>query len=410
MKKIKTVLLIALAIGLIAIIGCKKSNQTPNIADEPIAINSLLTELTNIEKIQDSALQAKRITKLWDTLASVKRIPWIQNDTIVFLHKSTATSVHIVGDMTSWSIKSDYQCKKIGTSSSWYLIKNYPTNARLDYKIVENNSNWKLDPMNPKRQLSGFGYNSAFAMSAYDSSKYLKQRPNIAKGNLSEAKIISSAKLSRNVRYWVYMPADYENLSNLPSVYVLDGQEYKTEGMGSMVTVLDNLIADNLIEPVLTVFVDPVNPSTGTNQRVELFLNNPNYAAFFKDELVPFIDKTYKTENNSAKRLILGTSYGGNCATYFGYLIPDVFKLIAPQSPAFNSNVISLYSQSNILNISKVFITTGVINDTETHANSLEQLLKTRQIEYNYVKVNEGHSWGNWSALLDDMLRYFFKK
>jgi enterochelin esterase-like enzyme len=57
-----------------------------------------------------------------------------------------------------------------------------------------------------------------------------------------------------------------------------------------------------------------------------------------------------------------------------------------------------------------VFITTCVINDTESYANQLEQILISKNVAYQYIKVNEGHSWGNWSALLDDILLYFYAK
>jgi enterochelin esterase-like enzyme len=410
MKMIKCFFVLVATLSVFAIFGCTKDEPLPVDTDKPIYINDLIAEISAIEKMQDPALKLGRIAELWDTLRICGRIPWISNDTIVFVCKSNAATVHIVGDMTGWSFKNDYQCTKLGPSDVWYLVKTFPKDARLDYKIVENKSNWKLDPENPKKQLSGFGYNSAFSMPDYDSSKYIVSVQGVNKGMLSTAHIIASNKLSRNVRFWVYTPYDYTNLDSLPAIYVLDGQDYKTDGMGCMINVLDNVMAENLIIPVIAVFIDPINPVTGNNQREELFLNNALYAGFFKEELVPFIDSTYKTAHNPAKRAILGTSYGGNCAAYFGYKIPDVFKLLAPQSPAFNSNVLSLYNQSTSLPIDKVFITTGVFYDTEVDANQLEQILKSKQVQYQYIKVNEGHSWGNWSALLDDILIGFFGK
>lgn len=410
MKSMKYLSLIIATFSAFTIFGCTKDEPLPVDPAKPICINNLMAEISSIQQMQDPVLQKERITALWDTLRTCGRIPWISNDTIVFVCKANAKTVHIVGDMTGWGYKNDYQCTKLGSSDVWYLLKTFPKDARLDYKIVENKTTWNLDPENPNKQLSGFGYNSAFSMPEYDSSKYIISVQGISKGVLGAEQIISSNKLSRNVRFWVYTPSDYTNLDSLPSIYILDGQDYKTDGLGCMVNVLDNVIAENLISPVLAVFVDPVNPNTGKNQREELFLNNANYAGFFKEELVPFIDSTYKTARNPAKRAILGTSYGGNCAAYFGYQIPDVFKLLAPQSPAFNSNVLSLYSQSAGLSIDKVFITTGVFYDTEDNANQLEQILKSRQIPYQYIKVNEGHSWGNWSALLDDILIGFFGK
>ncbi len=398
--------LLFLFVFLFSTLSCKNENIDKHI---PLNLTNILVEIANIETISDSIKQVNRTSQLFDSLYAYNKIPWISNDTIVFLYSGEASKIQLAGDMTAWRIQTDYEFKKIGKTKVWYLMKTFPRTARLDYKIIVNGS-WNLDSNNPNKQMSGFGYNSAFSMPDYKPSVYLLARNNIEKGKISEAITLSSSSINRPVRYWVYIPAGYENLNNLPSMYVLDGQEYKYEGMGSMLNVLDNMIAEKLIKPIVVIFVDPVHPISSSNQRVELFLNNANYAAFFKNELIPAIDKSFKTENNPNQRAILGTSYGGNCATYFGLQIPDVFKLIAPQSPSFNSNIISLYAQANLLNFNKVFITTGVINDTESYANQLEQILISKKVPYQYIKVNEGHSWGNWSALLDDILLYFYAK
>lgn len=398
--------LLFLFVFLFSTLSCKNENIDKHI---PLNLTNVLVEIANIETISDSIKQVNRTSQLFDSLYAYNKIPWISNDTIVFLYSGEASKIQLAGDMTAWRIQTDYEFKKIGKTKVWYLMKTFPRTARLDYKIIVNGS-WNLDSNNPNKQMSGFGYNSAFYMPDYKPSVYLLARNNTEKGKISEAITLSSSSINRPVRYWVYIPAGYENLNNLPSMYVLDGQEYKYEGMGSMLNVLDNMIAEKLIKPIVVIFVDPVHPISSSNQRVELFLNNANYTAFFKNELIPAIDKSFKTENNPNQRAILGTSYGGNCAAYFGLQIPDVFKLIAPQSPSFNSNIISLYTQANLLNFNKVFITTGVINDTESYANQLEQILISKNVAYQYIKVNEGHSWGNWSALLDDILLYFYAK
>lgn len=373
-------------------------------------IHNLKAVIDIIEQTPDAVAQQKMATELFDSLKSQNRIPWISNDTVIFVYKSSGSSVHIAGDMTGWGMKAEYLAKTIGKTDIWYLIKTFPLDARLDYKVIVNGNSWYLDTNNPKKQLSGFGYNSAFSMPGYDSSAWLVENAGIPKGTLSLAQIISSVKLNRPVRYWVYTPSGYENMENLPGIYVADGQEYKEKGMGSMTVVLDNLIAGQIINPLVAVFVDPVHPTTGVNQRVELFLNNQAYADFFAEELVPAIDAAYKTDKLAQNRAILGTSYGGNNAAYFGYQVPGTFKLVAPQSPAFNSNIMELYQLAESLQLNKVFITTGVINDTEYYANQLEQILMDKGITYRYIKVNEGHSWGNWSALLDDILIYFYGK
>ena len=401
-KNILATLFLAIFLGT----GCKKETQDPD--KWPVTSKgNLLEYIAQIEAEPDSAVKNTMVNTLWDTLLSQNKIPWISNDTIIFLYKSKVTSLQIAGDMTGWGQDPAYIASNAANTSLHYLVKTFPLDARLDYKFIVNNSLWTLDGANKKRQLSGFGPNSAFSMPQYDSSEYIIEDILANKGNLSDYQIINSSNLGHNVRYWVYTPYNYQNLSNLKTIYVTDGQEYKAKGMGSMVIALDNLIHKRLIEPVIAIFVDPVRPDNSQNMRAQYFLSNSAYALFFKNELVPYIDANYKTNTLAQNRAILGTSYGGHNAAWFGYKIPETFQLIASQSPAYQPDMIPFWQNNNI-NISKFFLSTGVIFDTESKANQMETILKQKQINYQYIKVNEGHSWGNWAALLDNVLIYFF--
>lgn len=53
-------------------------------------------------------------------------------------------------------------------------------------------------------------------------------------------------------------------------------------------------------------------------------------------------------------------------------------------------------------------MSTGKIFDTEEGSRKMKSLLDKNACTYQYVEVNQGHSWGNWRDLIDDMLIYFF--
>ena len=55
-------------------------------------------------------------------------------------------------------------------------------------------------------------------------------------------------------------------------------------------------------------------------------------------------------------------------------------------------------------------MSTGVIYDTQDRARSMKSILENKGYNFKYKEVNEGHSWGNWRALIDDPLIYFFPK
>jgi len=106
-------------------------------------------------------------------------------------------------------------------------------------------------------------------------------------------------------------------------------------------------------------------------------------------------------------RAILGTSLGGMNATWFGVVRTNDFHLLGIQSPAFNKTVLERFAQLEWFPF-RVYMTTGVIHDTQQQAPDMKQILEKNKVDFVYKEVNEGHSWGNWRALLGDMLRYFF--
>jgi len=231
-------------------------------------------------------------------------------------------------------------------------------------------------------------------------------RDDVTPGSLSPPIAIDSTNLGYTINYQVYTPAQYEQPVDLSVIYVTDAHEYTDPRMGSMPTVLDNLIADGKIEPILAVFIDPRDPETGRNRRESEFLVNPDYAAFIAEELVPLIDSTYNTDPTPERRAILGVSYGGVSAAYCGLAYPEVFHLVAMQSPAFVDNEIyEGYESVDQLPL-KVFLSTGYPWDFD--ARTMKGILEDENYPLMYMEVPEGHSWGQWRSQLDDLLIYFF--
>jgi len=124
-------------------------------------------------------------------------------------------------------------------------------------------------------------------------------------------------------------------------------------------------------------------------------------------ELVSFIDANYKTNSSEDARAILGTSLGGWNSAYFGFTRSDKFHLIGIHSPAFDDAIIQNYSKSVLLPL-KIYMSTGVIYDTQDQARSMKTVFENKGYSLQYKEVNEGHSWGNWRALIDEPLIYFF--
>jgi enterochelin esterase family protein len=231
-------------------------------------------------------------------------------------------------------------------------------------------------------------------------------KPGTPPGDLSNDILVNSKVMGYQITYKVYLPHNYANLSSLPVIYVTDGYEYLHPQLGNMAVILDNLIAEKKIKPLVAIFVDHREPINRSNNKrmMELAMNN-TYLDFFVNELIPLVEKKYKVASTANQRAILGTSMGGLTATYFAFSRPDIFGMAGIQSPAFWTKPQIYQLCTNPSNPTmKISMTTGLINDTSKESRKMKDILAATSCEYHYREVNEGHSWGNWRNLIGDIL------
>lgn len=362
--------------------------------------------------------------KQWEAVASESGkqpiglpVPFVHQDSALFVYTGVATRVEWMGDFNGWGYDKSFPNKgtQLGNSGIWYLKASFPPDARLDYKILLNGAQWILDPRNPHQQWSGVGGgspNSELRMPAWREEPVHLDGVTMAKGAVKSDLLFNSERLGYQVMYSLYLPHGYHEATKIPTVYVTDGYEYMHPRMGNMITVLDNLIAEGKIKPIIAVFIDhrePINRSN--NRRMTELAMNASYYDFIAKELVPFIEVHYAALPAPGSRAILGTSMGGLAATYFAFSPQSVFGLAGIQSPAF-------WTQPRIYELCqnpdnpmlKVSMTTGTINDSFKETRKMQEILRGTACEFTYREVNEGHSWGNWRGLIDDILIDFFRK
>lgn len=373
-------------------------------------LNSSLLFAQDFTSTIQSLYDTSRSAKVFQALVDEKKIPFIFKDSVAFLYKGEANTVAWMGDFNGWGYDANFpnKGKKIPHTNIWLLKASFPKDARLDYKIVLNGDTYILDPENPHQQWSGVGGgspNSELRMPDWKEDEKLIAK-NSPKGKLKSDVLFNSKVLGYQIMYSIYLPAGYESMSKLPVAYVTDGYEYMHPQMGNMPTVLDNLIAEKKIEPLIAVFVDNREPiNRQNNRRMKELAMSSAYLDFFVKELIPEIEKKFSAASDPKKRAIIGTSMGGLTATYFAFTRPDVFGLAGIQSPAFWTKPQIYQLCNNPANPTmKISMTTGLINDTSKESRKMKDILEANSCQYQYREVNEGHSWGNWRNLIDDVL------
>lgn len=228
------------------------------------------------------------------------------------------------------------------------------------------------------------------------------------KSALDKNQIITSQSLGYEVRFEVYLPPKYEEMGDLPCLYMVDGPSYIENG--GMKQLLDRLIQEKKIKPIMAVFIDSRDPRfPEKNRRNQEFLGNPDYLKFITDELVTRIEDDYPSSPHQRDRAFLGLSFGGLMAAYVGIKASDLFYNIGIQSPSTHPfpDIYEMYRSSERLPI-RIFLSTGTKNDTQGDALKFKEIFEEKNYPFEYKEVPEGHNWKNWRPLLDDILLFFF--
>jgi enterochelin esterase family protein len=353
----------------------------------------------------------EKLDSWWADLRAAQQIPLVVEDSVYFFYKGPAKSVDWIGDFNGWGYDKKFpnKGKQVEGTDVWLLKASFPKDARLDYKIVIDGTNWMIDPENKYQQWSGVGGgspNSELRMPSWQEDPILTERNSNQKGTLKSDILLNSKILGYQVTYTVYLPHHYRDSLKLPCIYVTDGYEYLHPRLGNMITILDNLIEDKKIKPVVAVFIDHRSPiDRSNNRRMQELAMNAKYLEFFTQELIPQVESEFAVIRDSGSRAIMGTSMGGLTATYFAFTKPDIFGLAGIQSPSFYTRpqIYSLCSNPADPKM-KISMTSGLINDTSVESRKMKDVLEATSCVYTYREVNEGHSWGNWRRLIDDIL------
>ena len=245
------------------------------------------------------------------------------------------------------------------------------------YKIL---SGWKISIL----LIVLFGYfNLYFAQQQID---------NIILGKTVE---FDSKILNEKREILIYTPAGYEQ-SNIrfPTLYIIDG----AENFFIATAIVNFLARSGEIPRMVVVGIPNVNrdrdlsPSViqGTSNRGEA----DNFLNFFQKELIPYIDRTYKTANY---RILFGHSLGGVFATHAMISRPDLFNAFIAASPflAYDNGYIIREAESTLADLSiiekQLLITLG--NEPAYHESldKFTSLLEdnTKTLRWDYQIFNE---------------------
>ncbi len=135
--------------------------------------------------------------------------------------------------------------------------------------------------------------------------------------------VIRSASMRREVGYNIYLPPGYaaEPALRYPVVYYCHGATGSESSDTSVARVIDAQIGKGHIGPVICVFVNAGHYG-GYRDRPEV---NVMAETLIVRELIPEIDRRYRTLAAREGRVLLGFSMGGGGAVRLALKYPDLF-------------------------------------------------------------------------------------
>jgi len=167
------------------------------------------------------------------------------------------------------------------------------------------------------------------------------RRENVPHGELTMVQYDSKTVGTRR-QMLVYTPPGYSTDRKYPVLYLLHGiggDEREWQRLCRPENILDNLLADGKIQPMVVVMP---NGRAQVNDRAEgnVFASAPAFANFENDmfkDVIPTIESRYSVYTNRENRALAGLSMGGGQSLNFGLGHLDAFAWIGGFSSAPNT-------------------------------------------------------------------------
>lgn len=261
-----------------------------------------------------------------------------------------------------------------------------------------------------------------------------------------ESLIMNSKILSRNVKYSVLLPEGYDKTKETYSVvYLFHGygdNELSWLNGGRIRMHADRSVSNGTANPIIFVMPEGFNA-----YYVNRYNGAYNYMQMLTEELVPLIDKKYRTKPDKQHRATMGYSMGGYGAFILPTVHPELFttavslsmswrtdkQYIAEPQGVFDSQFGSIFGgsgatgqaritsyfktmspfhifqQADISKYNKLnyFLDCGDDEEQLSITNDeLHTLMLNKGIKHEYRMRDGAHNWDYWSVSMDEAFAF----
>ncbi|REC56376.1 hypothetical protein DRF62_03465 [Chryseobacterium piscium] len=244
--------------------------------------------------------------------------------------------------------------------------------------------------------------------------------------NVKHGQIISDSLYSKitkgkqNIK--VYLPPSY-GTKIFPVLYLYHGTGEDITGwekQGYINNILDNLFAEKKAKEMIVVmdYGVALNPQEEKmpDDYPRTVLSSKNIDKILVQELIPYIEKKYKTDSNKA---IAGLSRGSYQAMLIGANHPELFSAIGSFSPViYGGTVLLPFKELPMDNLLKskqkpfLFIGIGTKEDKrflDYNSIIIDYLQQNRYPYVQYKSAGTYHEWLTWRRCLYEFVQKIFK-
>ncbi len=293
-----------------------------------------------------------------------------------------------------------------------------------------------IDPNNVQVRRDGVNYQSFFIVPGPESDLYF-QKENVPHGTVTKIWYCSDV-LGFDRRMYVYTPPGYEGgRKKYPVFYLLHGaggDEDAWTNMGRTAQIMDNLIAQGKARPMIIVMTNGNANQAGAQNEVPALTSQGGQgmasytrtAGKFEEHLVkdvvPFVEKNFRTLKGADNRAIAGLSMGGGHTQTITNDNPGMFSYIG----VFSMGIMNMGRQTqDAARLEKerdakiealknsgyklYWIAVGKDDFVYQSVVTLREVLDRHNFNYIYRESTGGHTWANWRIYLSEFAPMIFR-
>ncbi len=224
----------------------------------------------------------------------------------------------------------------------------------------------------------------------------------------------------------IYLPPSYNenNLKSYPVLYMHDAQnlfENATSAFGvewEVDETMDQLIGSGDIKEAIIVGID------NTNNRMSEYTptwdstygggNGDAYLDFIENDLIPYINTNYRSQQGKDSTYLMGSSLGGLISFYAGWTRPAVYGKVAGMSSSFWWNnedlTVQVEQYTGIKKDVVFYIDAGGNSDGAPQTNRMKLALENLNYVHgvdliHWFDPNGSHNEASWAARLNIPLK-----